>query len=68
MAYFKVCPVCGGHLDPGENCDCQRRRGQERESIGKRIRADPATGQLFFRLDGKEGKFGKKISMSDHRG
>lgn len=68
MAYFKVCPGCGGHLDPGEKCSCQRQKGQEREALEKRIRADPATGQLFFRLDGKEGKFGKKIFPPDHRG
>lgn len=22
MAYYKVCPLCGAHLDPGEACDC----------------------------------------------
>lgn len=22
MSYFKVCPYCGAHLDPGEVCDC----------------------------------------------
>ncbi len=22
MSYFKVCPHCGAHLDPGEGCDC----------------------------------------------
>lgn len=21
--YFKVCSLCGAHLDPGELCDCQ---------------------------------------------
>ncbi len=21
--YFKICPDCGVHLDPGERCDCQ---------------------------------------------
>lgn len=20
--FFKVCPICGAHLDPGEKCDC----------------------------------------------
>lgn len=20
MSYFKVCPICGSHLDPGERC------------------------------------------------
>ncbi len=23
MSYYKVCPCCGAHLDPGEVCDCQ---------------------------------------------
>lgn len=22
MSYFRVCPECGAHLDPGEVCDC----------------------------------------------
>lgn len=21
MPYFKICPTCGAHLDPGETCD-----------------------------------------------
>ena len=24
MSYFKICPHCGAHLDPGEKCDCIR--------------------------------------------
>ena len=23
MSYYKICPVCGSHLDPGEKCDCE---------------------------------------------
>lgn len=23
MPYYRICPYCGAHLDPGENCDCQ---------------------------------------------
>lgn len=23
MSFFKVCPHCGAHLDPGESCDCR---------------------------------------------
>lgn len=26
MSYFKVCPICGSHLDPGERCDCQGKK------------------------------------------
>ena len=22
MGYYKTCPFCGAHLDPGEPCDC----------------------------------------------
>lgn len=22
MSYYKICPHCGAHLDPGEVCDC----------------------------------------------
>lgn len=22
MAYYRECPTCGAHLDPGERCDC----------------------------------------------
>ncbi len=22
MEYFRTCPHCGAHLDPGEKCDC----------------------------------------------
>ncbi|MBK5898634.1 hypothetical protein [Catonella massiliensis] len=25
MPYFKICPGCGGNLDPGEKCNCQER-------------------------------------------
>lgn len=23
MSYYRECPYCGAHLDPGERCDCQ---------------------------------------------
>ena len=22
MSYYKTCPLCGAHLDPGEKCNC----------------------------------------------
>ena len=23
MSYYRECPYCGAHLDPGERCDCR---------------------------------------------
>lgn len=23
MSYYRICPSCGSHLDPGEICDCK---------------------------------------------
>lgn len=25
MSYYRTCPLCGAHLDPGESCDCVER-------------------------------------------
>ena len=22
---YRICPLCGAHLDPGERCDCQEK-------------------------------------------
>lgn len=29
MPYYKTCPECGAHLDPGEKCDCQEEDEEE---------------------------------------
>lgn len=26
MGYYRTCPHCGSHLDPGETCDCQKEK------------------------------------------
>ena len=26
MAFYRVCPMCGANLDPGEICDCQEEK------------------------------------------
>lgn len=28
---YKVCPACGAHLDPGEQCDCQVQNAEVKE-------------------------------------
>ena len=25
MSYYRVCPLCGAALDPGESCDCDKK-------------------------------------------
>lgn len=29
MAYYRTCPHCGVHLDPGERCDCREDQAGE---------------------------------------
>lgn len=29
MSYYHKCPLCGAHLDPGEQCDCQEAENPE---------------------------------------
>lgn len=36
--YFRECPCCGAHLDPGEKCDCQEEKRHEKRP--------EATGQI----------------------
>ena len=26
MSYYRTCPYCRANLDPGEPCDCQKKR------------------------------------------
>lgn len=30
MAMYRTCPLCGNNLDPGERCDCQEQKENER--------------------------------------
>lgn len=31
MAYYKICPYCGAHLDCCEKCDCQSETASDNE-------------------------------------
>lgn len=32
MGYYKTCPECGAHLDPGERCDCTLHISEHKKS------------------------------------
>ncbi len=36
MSYYRVCPHCGAHLDPGEPCDCGPSNPQTSGDLGKK--------------------------------
>lgn len=45
---YRICPVCGAHLDPGEVCDCQEKEkvassGANTESDKGKISTDNVT-------------------------
>lgn len=54
--YYKICPYCQAHLDPGERCDC---RGEEKEAAPlyrERPQANIPTASLSARpMEVKEG-------------
>lgn len=56
MAYYRTCPHCGAHLDPGESCDC--RASMENEAL--RIITSMTEEQLAAAL----GKFEEKAPAS----
>lgn len=43
MGYFRTCPRCGAHLDPGELCDCAAR----------------LESTVFYGAEAKKGRNGK---------
>lgn len=45
MSYYKVCPLCGCNLDPGERCDC----GNEKKATVSASNAD--SGKVENLLD-----------------
>lgn len=44
MAYYRTCPDCGAHLDPGERCDCQEgQSGANSQTFGNLQKKAPAS-------------------------
>ena len=42
MSYYRTCPNCGAHLDPGEPCDCGTAKSQTFVDLGKKGAAPSA--------------------------
>lgn len=63
MSYYRTCPFCGAHLDPGEVCDCQ----EENAAVGTRNtsgggveqveRTDSASYHTLNRRENQGGKY-----------
>lgn len=49
---YKICPVCGERIDPGERCDCERegRRGMDESPCSRGSAAEPPTAWISARL------------------
>ena len=47
--FYKICPVCGARLDPGERCDCERegRTGMDEYTVQPRQRRRASDGMDF---------------------
>ena len=47
--FYKICPVCGAMLDPGDRCDCERegRKGMDEYTVQPRQRRRAADGMDF---------------------
>lgn len=44
--YYKICPHCGAHLDPGERCDCQDKKREAAPLQRERPQAKTPTVSL----------------------
>lgn len=47
MAYYNVCPKCGGTLDPGEHCDCEEVKEREPHKWERLLVKEKGTNQLM---------------------
>jgi len=44
--YYRTCPHCDAHLDPGERCDCQDKKEEAAPLQRERPQAKTPTGSL----------------------
>ena len=53
MSYFRPCPYCGAHLDPGEACDCQSAPEVQQVPIIKQSKVKTKTKKVLIIVDSK---------------
>lgn len=60
MSYYRVCPDCGSHLDPGERCDCKtfEKPSNHRQLIRRARDTPPAPALLHY--DRKAAEYADK--------
>lgn len=44
MSVYKVCPLCGANLDPGERCDCE----DEKKAVASAANTDNGKAERGF--------------------
>lgn len=49
MSFYRTCPDCGANLDPGEPCDCQAQKEQEKGKIQNMLTVGKG-GQIQIRF------------------
>lgn len=54
MAYYSVCPKCGGTLDPGEPCDCEEVKEIEQNKWNRLLMKERNTNQLVVNWDAEK--------------
>lgn len=52
--YFRECPHCGCHLDPGEMCDCQSEQEKAVRYVQGLLILERNTKQYTLKLDAQE--------------
>ena len=48
--YYRPCPYCGAHLDPGEPCDCLEKKKENNKNILAAYRSG-RDGQMEMKLE-----------------
>lgn len=61
MLYYKTCPYCGAHLDPGEHCDCTKERSEKMNPQKLRLEAGLSQKELSNLMRLKFPRYNKGV-------